>query len=96
MATITERNSTAKSRTGKTTYRAQVRVRTTDGRKVRISETFTRRAAAEKWAKQMEDRSDRHGINLRPQDAPETVADLIESYLKDMNGKRCPDHTLAA
>lgn len=87
MATITERKSTAKSRTGKTTYRAQVRVRTTDGSKVRISETFTRRAAAEKWAKQMEDQSDRHGINLRPQDAPETVADLIESYLKDMNGK---------
>lgn len=87
MATITERKSTAKNKPGKITFRAQVRVRTKDGRKVRISEIFARRAAAEKWAKQMEDQSDRHGIDLGPQDASGTLSDLIECYLKDMNGK---------
>lgn len=90
MATITERKSTAKNGAGKTTFRAQVRVRTTDGRKIRISETFTRRAAAEKWAKQMEDQSDRHGVDIRRSDAPETMSDLIESYLKDMHGRLNP------
>lgn len=35
----------------------------------------------------MEDQSDRHGIDLGPQDAPGSLSDLIECYLKDMNGK---------
>lgn len=87
MATIIEAQSKSKRNPGKISYRAQVRVRTTSGQQKRLSATFARRKAAEQWAKRKEDESERTGVSLKSNDTPTTMGDLLECYLRDMNGK---------
>ena len=90
MATIIERTSKSPKNFGKKSYRVQVNVRTTDGRRLRLSNTFERKASAQKWAKKLEDESDRTGVFLAPKDAPETICSLIEAYLRDMDVSDAP------